>query len=71
MMVEKKACFFYKFIMILAKDNNRVYKKKHFHVIFGFFGWELILDYVINTKRSNLAFSSMDVNPGGNRPISR
>ena len=23
-----------------TKDNKRVYKKKLFHVIFGFFGWE-------------------------------
>ena len=43
MMVEKKRpVFFYKSIFIIAnetKDNNRVYKKKHFHfhVIFGFF----------------------------------
>ena len=41
-MVGKKGLFFYKVIFILAnetKDNNRVYKKKHFLVIFGFFGW--------------------------------
>ena len=42
-MVEKKRPIFYKFIFILAnetKDNNRVYKKKHLIVIFGFFGWQ-------------------------------
>ena len=41
MIEKKKACFFYKFFFILAyetKDNNPKYKKKHFHVIFGFFG---------------------------------
>ena len=36
------------------KHNNRVHKKKHFFVIFGFLGEKLILDYVINTKNQNL-----------------
>ena len=42
MIVEKKRpVFFHIFIFILAnetKDHNRVYKKKHFLVVFGFFG---------------------------------
>ena len=39
----QKSNFFYKFIFIVSnetKDNNRVYKKKYFSIIFGSFGWE-------------------------------
>ena len=49
--------FFHKFIFILAnktKDINRVYKKKHFFVIFGFLGEKLNLDHVTNTKNQVL-----------------
>ena len=55
---EKKACFFYKFISILAnetKSHNHVTKKNTFLWFLVFMCEKLILDYIINTKMSNFA----------------
>ena len=55
---KKKACFFYKFISILAnetKSHNLVTKKNTFLWFLVFMCEKLILDYIINTKMSNFA----------------
>ena len=56
-MAEKKGLFSLQIFFILAnetKDNNRVFKKKHFHVIFGFFGRET--HHGLRYKHKNVKF---------------